>query len=38
MYHDKASIIATLKEYKAQDAGLANEIQKSIARLEGKNR
>ena len=38
MFHDKESIIAALKDYKPQDAGLANEIQKTIARLEGKNR
>lgn len=38
IYYDKASIIAAMKEYKPQDASLANEIQKTIARLEGKNR
>ncbi len=38
LYYDKASIIAAMKDYKPQDASLANEIQKTIARLEGKNR
>ena len=38
LYHDKASIIASLKETNANDETLKNEIQKSIARLEGKNR
>ena len=38
LYHDKASIIASLKETNANDEALKNEIQKSIARLEGKNR
>lgn len=37
-YHDKASIIASLKEIQASDEALKKEIQKSIARLEGKNR
>ena len=38
MYHDKASIICSLKEIRSNDAALKNEIEKSIARLEGKNR
>ena len=38
LYHDKATIVASLKETKANDEALKNEIQKSIARLEGKNR
>ena len=38
MYHDKASIIRSLKEIQNNDAALKNEIEKSIARLEGKNR
>ena len=38
LYHNKASIIASLKETNANDEALKNEIQKSIARLEGKNR
>ena len=38
LYHDKASIIASLKETNTNDEALKNEIQKSIARLEGKNR
>jgi hypothetical protein len=38
MYHDKASIIRSLKEIRSNDAALKNEIEKSIARLEGKNR
>ena len=38
LYHDKARIIASLKETKANDEALKKEIQKSIARLEGKNR
>ena len=38
MYHDKGSIISALKEIKTGDDVLMNEIQKSIARLEGKNR
>ena len=38
LYHDKASIIASLKETNTNDKALKNEIQKSIARLEGKNR
>jgi hypothetical protein len=38
MYHDKANIIRSLKEINAKDEVLMNEIQKSIARLEGKNR
>jgi len=38
LYHDKARIIASLKDTKANDEALKKEIQKSIARLEGKNR
>jgi len=38
MYYDKASIISALKEYQTPDADLMNEIKKTIARLEGKNR
>jgi hypothetical protein len=38
MYHDKANIIRSLKEINAKDEVLMNEIQKSIARLESKNR
>ena len=38
MYHNKASIIQSLKEIQTNDAALKNEIEKSIARLEGKNR
>jgi len=38
LYHDKARIIASLKGTKANDEALKKEIQKSIARLEGKNR
>ena len=38
MYHNKASIIQSLKEIRSNDAALKNEIEKSIARLEGKNR
>ena len=38
MYHNKASIIHSLKEIQTNDAALKNEIEKSIARLEGKNR
>ena len=38
LYHNKAIIIASLKETKANDEALKKEIQKSIARLEGKNR
>ena len=38
LYHDKTRIIASLKETKANDEALKKEIQKSIARLEGKNR
>ena len=38
LYHDKARIIASLKETKANDEALKKEVQKSIARLEGKNR
>ena len=38
MYHDKANIIRSLKGIHSTDAALKNEIEKSIARLEGKNR
>ena len=38
MYYDKTSIISSLKEIKTNDEALMNEIQKTIARLEGKNR
>ena len=38
MYHNKASIIQSLKGIQTNDATLKNEIEKSIARLEGKNR
>ena len=38
MYHNKASIIQSLKEIRSNDATLKKEIEKSIARLEGKNR
>ena len=38
MYHNKANIIQSLKEIKTTDEVLMNEIQKSIARLEGKNK
>lgn len=38
MYYDKASIVSSLKEIKSNDETLMNEIQKTIARLEGKNR
>ena len=38
LYHDKARIIASLKVTKANDEALKKEVQKSIARLEGKNR
>ena len=38
MYHDKASIVSALKDIKTRDEVLMNEIRKSIARLEGKNR
>lgn len=38
MYHDKANIISSLKKIKSNDKVLMNEIQKTIARLEGKNR
>ena len=38
MYYDKASIVSALKDYKTKDDALKNEIKKTIARLEGKNR
>ena len=38
LYHNKAIIINSLKETKANDEALKKEIQKSIVRLEGKNR
>ena len=38
LYHDKASIIELLKGIQTNDEALKKEIQKSIARLEGKNR
>ena len=38
LYHDKASIVSALKEVTTNEDILMNEIQKSIARLEGKNR
>lgn len=38
LYHAKSGIIDSLKGIKTDDASLKNEIQKSIARLEGKNR
>ena len=38
LYHDKASIIESLKGIQTNDEALKNEIQKSIVRLEGKNR
>ena len=38
LYHNKASIVKALKETQSNDAKLMNEIQKSIVRLEGKNR
>ena len=38
LYHAKASIVKALKETQSDDPTLMNEIQKSIARLEGKNR
>ncbi|MBO5251678.1 MAG: HEAT repeat domain-containing protein [Bacteroidaceae bacterium] len=38
LYHDKTSIIESLKGIQTNDEALKNEIQKSIVRLEGKNR
>jgi hypothetical protein len=38
LYHNKASIVSALKEIDTKDEILMNEIRKSIARLEGKNR
>ena len=38
MYYDKASIVSSLKEIQTNDEALMNEIRKTIARLEGKNR
>ena len=38
MNHNKESIIQSLKGIQTNDAALKNEIEKSIARLEGKNR
>jgi len=38
MYYDKASIVSSLKEITTNDEALMNEIQKTISRLEGKNR
>jgi hypothetical protein len=38
LYYEKEGIISALKEIKTGNAELANEIQKSIARLESKNR
>ena len=38
LYYEKEGIISTLKEIRTDNAELANEIQKSIARLESKNR
>ena len=38
LYHDKASIVSALKEIKCDDVTLMNEVQKTIARLESKNR
>ena len=38
LYHDKASIITSLKEIHTKDDVLMSEIKKTIARLEGKNR
>lgn len=38
MYHNKAAIVSALKGYKTKDTALMNEIKKTIARLEGKNR
>lgn len=38
LYHDKASILSALKQVSTEDDGLKQEIKKSIARLESKNR
>ena len=38
LYHNKASIVSALKDIDTKDKVLMNEIRKSIARLEGKNR
>ena len=38
LYYEKEGIISALKEMKIDNAELANEIKKSIARLESKNR
>lgn len=38
MYHEKDSIIAKLKAYDAPDKKLANEVSKTINRLQSKNR
>ena len=38
IYYNKASIVAALKDYKPQDASLANELEKTLVRLQGKNR
>jgi hypothetical protein len=38
LYHDKASIVSALQTIQTDDKTLMNEIRKSIARLEGKNR
>ena len=38
LYHDKASIVSALQNIQTDDRALMNEIRKSIARLEGKNR
>ena len=38
LYHNKESIISALKDIDTKDEVLMNEIRKSIARLEGKNR
>jgi hypothetical protein len=38
LYHNKANIIWALQTIQTDDKALMNEIQKTIARLEGKNR
>ena len=38
LYHNKANIILALQTIQTDDKALMNEIQKTIARLEGKNR
>jgi hypothetical protein len=38
LYYEKEGINSALKEIKTENVELANEIQKSIARLESKNR